>query len=58
MKFHWFHLMPWPYLPADMRERYDSVYVTLPAKEVYDPVRGHDIDAKGSIGHGWLMVYG
>ena len=43
MKFHWFHLMPYPYLPEDLRERYDSVYVTLPVKEVYDPVVGHDV---------------
>jgi alkanesulfonate monooxygenase SsuD/methylene tetrahydromethanopterin reductase-like flavin-dependent oxidoreductase (luciferase family) len=43
MKFHWFHLMPWPYLPDDLRQRYDSVYVTLPAKEIYDPVRGHAV---------------
>jgi alkanesulfonate monooxygenase SsuD/methylene tetrahydromethanopterin reductase-like flavin-dependent oxidoreductase (luciferase family) len=41
MKFHWFHLMPYPFLPDDLRERYESVYVTLPAKEVYDPVAGH-----------------
>jgi hypothetical protein len=43
MKFHWFHLMPYPYLPDDLRERYDSVYVTLPAKEIYDPVLGHEV---------------
>lgn len=40
MKFHWFHLMPWPYLPDDFRERHRSVWVDLPAA-LYDPVRGH-----------------
>ena len=43
MKFHWFHLMPYPNLPDDLRERYESVYVTLPAKEIYDPVLGHEV---------------
>ena len=40
MKFHWFHLMPWPDLPDDFRERYRSVWVDVPAA-LYDPVRGH-----------------
>ena len=37
MKFHWFHLMPYPYLPDRFRERYPSVWVDLPAGEIYDP---------------------
>jgi alkanesulfonate monooxygenase SsuD/methylene tetrahydromethanopterin reductase-like flavin-dependent oxidoreductase (luciferase family) len=43
MKFHWFHLMPYPDLPDHFRERYRSVWVDLPAKEIYDPVRGHEV---------------
>ena len=43
MKFHWFHLMPYPYLPDRFRERYPSVWVDLPAGEIYDPVRGHQV---------------
>ena len=40
MKFHWFHLMPYPDLPADLKQRYRSVWVDLPAREVYDPEVG------------------
>ncbi len=40
MKFHFFHLMPYPELPADLRERYRSVWVDLPVKEIYDPAVG------------------
>ncbi len=43
MKFHWFHLMPYPYLPDDFRERYHSVWVDLPVRELYDPVLGHEV---------------
>src|SRR5688572_4354842 len=42
MKFHWFHLMPYPDLPDDFREKYRSVWVDVPS-ELYDPVRGHQI---------------
>jgi alkanesulfonate monooxygenase SsuD/methylene tetrahydromethanopterin reductase-like flavin-dependent oxidoreductase (luciferase family) len=41
MKFHWFHLMPYPHLPEDFRERYRSVWVDPPAAELYDPALGH-----------------
>ncbi|WP_319449717.1 MULTISPECIES: LLM class flavin-dependent oxidoreductase [unclassified Mycobacterium] len=41
MKFHFFHLMPYPELPADLRDRYRSVWVDLPVKEIYDPVVGN-----------------
>jgi len=43
VKFHWFHLMPYPYLPDDFRERYHSVWVDVPVKELYDPVAGHAV---------------
>ncbi|HEX5141138.1 MAG TPA: flavin-dependent oxidoreductase, partial [Dehalococcoidia bacterium] len=42
MKFHWFHLMPYPDLPDDFREKYHSVWVDVPS-HLYDPVRGHQI---------------
>src|SRR5215208_2335751 len=32
--------MPWPYLPADFDEKYDSAWVTCP-NDLYDPERGH-----------------
>ena len=41
MKFHWFHLMPYPDLPEDFKERYRSVWVDAPVRELYDPVIGH-----------------
>src|SRR5262249_29657791 len=40
MKFSWFHLMPWRWLPADFRERYHGVWVDVPNR-LYDPERGH-----------------
>jgi alkanesulfonate monooxygenase SsuD/methylene tetrahydromethanopterin reductase-like flavin-dependent oxidoreductase (luciferase family) len=40
LTFHYFHLMPWPYLPPDFDEKYDSAWVTLP-NSIYDPVKGH-----------------
>ena len=30
MKFTWFNLMPWPYLPDDFREKHRSVWVDIP----------------------------
>ena len=41
MKVHSFHLMPYPDLPEDFRERYRSVYIDIPS-ELYDPARGHE----------------
>ncbi len=40
MKFHWFHGMPWPHLPADFRERNRSVWVDADSR-LYEPLRGH-----------------
>ena len=40
LTFHYFHLMPWPHLPPDFEENYDSAWVTLPNK-FYDPINGH-----------------
>ena len=42
MKFGWFHLMPYRWLPPDFRERYHSVWVDVPNR-LYDPERGHHL---------------
>ncbi|MEX2220364.1 MAG: hypothetical protein WEG40_01075 [Candidatus Rokuibacteriota bacterium] len=41
MKFTWFNLMPWPYLPDDFREQNRSVWVDIPSR-LYDPKKGHN----------------
>jgi len=38
MKFWMFHLMPWPYLPNDFDEKYDTAWVTCP-NALFDPER-------------------
>ncbi len=40
LEFYYFHLMPWPHLPADFDRAYASSWVTLPNR-FYDPKRGH-----------------
>ncbi|MBX9828095.1 MAG: LLM class flavin-dependent oxidoreductase [Xanthobacteraceae bacterium] len=40
MKFHFFHLMPYPDLPGDFRQAHRSVWVDVPAK-LFDPAVGH-----------------
>src|SRR5262245_58684615 len=42
MQFYFFHLMPWPFLPDDFDQKYDSAWVWLP-NSLYDPVKGHDL---------------
>ncbi len=42
MKFHWFNLMPWPYLPDDFREKNRCVWVDVDSR-LYDPVKGHQV---------------
>jgi alkanesulfonate monooxygenase SsuD/methylene tetrahydromethanopterin reductase-like flavin-dependent oxidoreductase (luciferase family) len=42
MKFHFFHLMPYPDLPDDFREKTRGVWVDVPI-DYYDPVRGHEV---------------
>jgi alkanesulfonate monooxygenase SsuD/methylene tetrahydromethanopterin reductase-like flavin-dependent oxidoreductase (luciferase family) len=42
MKFSWFHLMPYRWLPPDFRQRYHGVWVDLPNR-LYDPERGHQL---------------
>jgi alkanesulfonate monooxygenase SsuD/methylene tetrahydromethanopterin reductase-like flavin-dependent oxidoreductase (luciferase family) len=41
MKFHFFHLMPYPNLPRDFRDKYRSVWVDVPSA-LFDPAQGHD----------------
>ncbi len=40
MKFTWFHLMPYRYLPEDFKDKYRSVWVDIP-QNLYDPKVGH-----------------
>src|SRR5216684_697499 len=40
MKFTWFHLMPYRYLPDDFKKKYHSVWVDIP-RDLYDPKVGH-----------------
>jgi hypothetical protein len=40
VEFYLFHLMPWPYLPADFGETHSSAWVTCP-NDLYDPERGN-----------------
>ncbi len=42
MKFHWFHLMPYPDLPEDFQQKYRSVWVDVPYS-LFDPERGHQV---------------
>ncbi len=42
MKFTWFNLMPWPYLPDDFRQAHRSVWVDIPSR-LYDPEQGHHL---------------
>ncbi len=42
MQYFFFHLMPWPYLPDDFDQKYDSAWIWLP-NSLYDPVKGHDL---------------
>src|SRR5487761_646430 len=40
MKFHFFHLMPYPTLPPDFRDKYPSVWVDVPSS-LFDAETGH-----------------
>ena len=42
MKFHWFHLMPWPELPDDFQEKHRSVWVD-PDYALYNAERGNQV---------------
>lgn len=42
MKLHFFHLMPYRFLPDDFREKYRGVWVDIPS-HLFDPVKGHQL---------------
>ncbi|MBA3811997.1 MAG: hypothetical protein H0X27_10235 [Caulobacteraceae bacterium] len=42
MKFTWFNLMPWPYLPEDFRQKNRSVWVDIDQR-LFDPARSHEV---------------
>jgi len=42
MKFVFFHLMPYPYLPDDFDEKYSSMSLTYPNSH-FDPEQGHEL---------------
>ncbi len=42
MKYFFFHLMSWPFLPADFDQKHDSAWVWVP-NSLYDPVKGQEL---------------
>jgi alkanesulfonate monooxygenase SsuD/methylene tetrahydromethanopterin reductase-like flavin-dependent oxidoreductase (luciferase family) len=42
MRFTWFNLMPWPYLPDDFREKNRSVWVDIDPN-LFDPAKAHQV---------------
>jgi alkanesulfonate monooxygenase SsuD/methylene tetrahydromethanopterin reductase-like flavin-dependent oxidoreductase (luciferase family) len=42
MKVHFFHLMPYRFLPDDFRDKNRSVWVDVPS-HLFDPAKGHQI---------------
>src|SRR2546426_8588766 len=42
MRAFMFHLMPWPHLPDDFEQKYDSAWVWFP-NSFYDPAEGHGL---------------
>ncbi|HEX5228462.1 MAG TPA: LLM class flavin-dependent oxidoreductase [Bryobacteraceae bacterium] len=42
MRFTWFNLMPWPYLPDDFREKHRSVWVDIDPS-LFDPAKSHGV---------------
>ena len=42
MRFTWFNLMPWPYLPDDFREKNRSVWVDIDSN-LFDPAKSHQV---------------
>ena len=42
VKFTWFNLMPWPYLPDDFREKNRSIWVDIDQR-LFDPVKSHAV---------------
>ena len=42
MKFWMFHLMPWPHLPENFSQQYDTAWVTC-SNSLFDPERGPEV---------------
>jgi len=42
MKFHWFNLMPWPYLPDDFADKHRSVWVDVDSR-LFDAVKANRV---------------
>ena len=42
MQLYYFHLMPWPHIDPDVREKYGSSWVVYPNSE-YDPQLGKQV---------------
>ena len=42
MKFCWFNLMPWPYMPETFRQDHRSVWVDIDQK-LFDPVKSNEV---------------
>ena len=42
MKFTWFNLMPWPYLPPDFRQKHRSVWVDIDSR-LFDAEKSHEL---------------
>ena len=42
MHFNLFHLMPYPYLPADFDEKYSTASLTIP-NGLFDPAKGQEL---------------
>lgn len=42
MQYYFFHLMSWPFLPADFEDTHDSAWVWVP-NDLYDPEKGHHL---------------
>ena len=42
MKFTWFNLCPWPYLPENFREEHRSVWVDIDSR-LFDPEQGNHV---------------
>ena len=42
VKLLWFHLMPYPDLPEDFKQKYRSVWVDVPS-HLFDPAKAHEM---------------
>src|SRR5436190_14189985 len=42
MNFHWFHLMPYRFLPEDFSSTYRSVWVDVPS-HLFDPAKANQL---------------